>query len=208
VPADLWELLGKACAPVPRRAEWGTEETVVHLEGGGEHVLPRPLPQVMRSLHRVRRIDEAASRRAVARVTGRRRDQPLALLPLVLACVPLADHSPQANGYVVLERLREVRRAKRPPYRTVLVFHDGTELYSLADLKTVRRRIHEAREVAQREQELWDAADGALQAATPRPAPVPWPLSLCPVAAAVTALLANGILSAAEVPEHYREESS
>ncbi len=208
MPADLWELLRKACALVPRRTGWGAEETVVYLEGGGEHVLPRPLRQVMRSLYRVRGMDETASRRAVSRMLERRRDQPVALWPLVLACVPLADHSPQANGYVALERLREVRRAKRPPYRTVLLFHDGTELYSLADLKTVRRRIQEAREVARRERELWDAAGGGLPAATPRPAPVPWPLSLCPVAAAVTALLANGILPAAEVPEHYPQGDS
>lgn len=197
---NLWELLSRACALVPRRTDWGAEETVVYAEGGGEHVLPRALRQVVRSLYRLRRVDEAASRRAVARALGRRRDLPVVLGPVVLACVPLTDHSSQVNGYVVLERLKEVRPAKRPPHRTALVFRDGTTLYSRAAIKTVQRRLREARDVARRERELWDATCAALPAATVLPAPVPWLVSLCPVAAAVTAWLTGTAPPAPEGP--------
>lgn len=82
-----------------------------------------------------------------------------------------------------------------------MVCNDGTESHNSVGLKTVRRCVREVREVAQTEPEFRDAAGGRLPTATPRSAPVPIPLSLCPVAA-LTALLSGGSLSAAEGPEH------
>jgi hypothetical protein len=157
-------MLNRLLALIPAVGEDGRQYTVALLEGGELLEISRKLKAVLRGIFLDLGLSVEVGRLNAAEVLHTRRDLPLVIPPgRPLACLPLAEHSRLANGYVLADRIARVLPRNNGPHRTVLVFDDGTEWALKADARVVEARLARAARVAREMAGRWGSGSPELR---------------------------------------------
>ncbi|MGQ9533411.1 MAG: competence protein ComK [Desulfotomaculales bacterium] len=152
-------MLDRLLAFIPAVDGEGREGTVVLLAGGERRVIRARLRAVLRRICLDLGVSLDVARQNAAEFLGRTRDLPVVLPPgRALACLPVAEHSRYANGYVMADRVRSVLPLNGGPHRTLLVFDDGTELTLKTDTRVVEARLARGTRLAGEMARRWASA--------------------------------------------------
>ncbi|MBC7107104.1 MAG: competence protein ComK [Firmicutes bacterium] len=164
IRTEVSGMLDRLLALVPAVGEDGRQYTVALLAGGERLSIPRKLKAVLRGIFLDLGLSVEVGRLNAAEVLHTRRDLPLVIPPgRPLACLPLADHSRLANGYVLADRIVRVLPLNNGLNRTVLVFDDGTEWALKTDARVVEARLARAARVAREMAGRWGSGPPELR---------------------------------------------
>lgn len=155
---NLGEQWRQLCCLVPVSTAETGNITEVWLEGGERILEPRRVKTVLKGLARHFAVDLSACRERYAAVDGHKRTVPLVLHPdLVLIAVKSrvpATKDEGATAYVALDKVASCQEFEGGEgelgTRSQLVFRDGSVLYCLYSLNTLRSRLNGA-EAARRQ---------------------------------------------------------
>ncbi len=147
----------------PAYGEQGGNSTLFIMSGGSRLLDPRRTRTILSALARVFSRDLVSLREEGGRFLRRKQEVPLVLspdmilVPIRTRCARCRDDG--TTGYLVLDKVSELNEVKEAPYRSKIIFKGGGEIKSLYNLKTVRNRLNESRELKHEKEKLfWNEA--------------------------------------------------